>query len=84
MVKELQKQKSVNSSTETETKRINGTVVSVFENGMNNDLDVKTVFDSLYETIHRMYKMRKSLSVKDAKNIIDDLHRIDSVLQFIF
>ena len=84
MVKELQKQKSDNSNKETETEGVKGTIVSVFENGMNNDLDVKTVFDSLYETIHRVYKMRESLSVKDVKNIMDDLRRIDSVLQFIF
>ena len=51
---------------------------------MNNDLDVKTAFDSLYETISKLYKKRESLSVKDVKNIMDDLRRIDSVLQFIF
>ena len=51
---------------------------------MNNDLDVKTAFDGLYETIHGLYKKRESLSVKDVKNIMDDLRRIDSVLQFIF
>ncbi len=84
MVKELQKQKSDNSNKETETEGVKGATVSVFENGMNNDLDVKTVFDSLYETIHVVYKMRESLSVKDVKNIMDDLRRIDSVLQFIF
>ena len=84
MVKDLQEQKSDNSNTETETEGVNGTIVSVFENGMNNDLDVKTVFDGLYETIRRLNKMRESLSVKDVKNIMDDLRRIDSVLQFIF
>ena len=51
---------------------------------MNNDLDVKTAFDSLYETISGLHKKRKSLSVKDVKNILDDLRRIDSVLQCIF
>ncbi len=84
MVKELQKPKPDKPNAETETERVNGTIVSVFENGMNNDLDVKTVFDSLYETIHRAYKMRESLRVKDEKNIMDNLRRIDSVLQFIF
>ena len=59
-------------------------IVSVFEKGMNNDLDVKTAFDSLYETISELHKKRESLSVKDVKNIMDDLRRIDSVLQFIF
>ena len=51
---------------------------------MNNDLDVKTAFDSLYETISGCTRCVKSLSAKDVKNIMDDLRRIDSVLQFIF
>ena len=54
MVKELQKPKSDSSNIEKEMAGVNGTLVSVFENGMNNDLDVKTVFDSLYETILRV------------------------------
>ena len=51
---------------------------------MNNDLDVKTAFDNLYETISELHKKRESLSVKDVKNLMDDLRRIDSVLQCIF
>ena len=51
---------------------------------MNNDLDVKTALDSLYETISELHKNRESLSAKDVKNILDDLRRIDSVLQCIF
>ena len=52
MVKDLEKQKTDNSN--KETKRVDGSMVSVFENGMNNDLDVKTAFDSLYETIRQL------------------------------
>jgi len=51
---------------------------------MNNDLDVKSAFDSLYRTIHELHKMHESLNVKDAKNISNSLRRIDSVLQCIF
>jgi len=84
MIKGLQKPKPDKPNTETETERVKGSIVSVFEKGMNNDLDVKTAFDGLYETISELHKMREALSVKDVKNIINDLRRIDSVLQFIF
>jgi cysteinyl-tRNA synthetase len=81
MVKELQEQKPTNSNIISDW--VDATLVSVFENGMNNDLDVKTVFDGLYETICDLHKKRGTLSVKDIESIIDDLRRIDSVLQFI-
>ena len=81
MVKDLQEQKSDNSNTEPEG--VDGSIVSVFEKGMNNDLDVKTAFDGLYETVSELHKKRETLSVKDVKNIMSDLRRIDSVLQFI-
>src|SRR5208283_3342253 len=84
MIEGLQKPKPDKPNTETETERVKGSIVSVFEKGMNNDLDVKTAFDGLYETISELHKMREALSVKDVKNIINDLRRIDSVLQFIF
>jgi len=59
-------------------------IVPGFENGMNNDLDVKAAFDSLYETIGKLYRMRESLSVRDSKNLLNGLRRVDSVLQCIF
>ena len=59
-------------------------IVPGFENGINNDLDVKAAFDSLYETISKLYRTRESLSVKDSKNLLNGLRRVDSVLQFIF
>lgn len=55
-----------------------------FENSMNNDLDVKTAFDNLFEKIRFLHKKRKTLSSKNLKKILNDLHRIDSVLQCIF
>jgi cysteinyl-tRNA synthetase len=59
-------------------------IVPGFENGINNDLDVKAAFDSLYETISELYKMRKSLSARDSKNLLNRLRKIDFVLQCIF
>jgi cysteinyl-tRNA synthetase len=59
-------------------------IVPCFENCMDNDLDVKAAFDSLYETIGELYRVRESLSAKDSKNTLYGLRRIDSVLQCIF
>jgi cysteinyl-tRNA synthetase len=59
-------------------------IVPGFENGMNNDLGVKAAFDSLHKTIGELYRMRESLSVKDSKNLLNGLRRVDSVLQCIF
>jgi cysteinyl-tRNA synthetase len=81
MVTDLEKQKSANS--ENENEGVKGEVVSVFEKGMNNDLDVKTAFDCVYETVCELHKKRETLSFKDLKNVTSDLRRIDSVLQFI-
>jgi len=84
MVGELQKQKPKNSDAKTETQGVKGSIVSVFENDMNNDLDVKTAFDGLYKAISELYKTRESLNVKDINYLMNDLCKIDSVLQFIF
>ena len=51
---------------------------------MNNDLDVKSAFDSLYETISELHEKRQSLSHKEIKNVLNGLHKVDSVLQCIF
>jgi cysteinyl-tRNA synthetase len=82
MIKELQAT-HVNGSNHDVNALVNGVVLD-FENAMNNDLDVKAAFNSLYETIGELYRMRESLSVKDSKNLLNGLSRIDSVLQCIF
>jgi len=66
------------------TSELIDSVVPDFENGMNNDLDVKAAFDGLYETVSKLYRTRESLSVKDSENLLNGLRRVDSVLQFIF
>ena len=51
---------------------------------MNNDLDVKSAFDSLYQTVSELHRKREGLSGKDIKNVLDALCKIDVVLQCIF
>lgn len=82
MVKELQEAKGAYSNPEVEA--LVGRIVSSFESGMNNDLDMKTAFDSLYETICVLHEIRWSLSVDAVKNILSHLRRIDSVFQCVF
>jgi len=55
-----------------------------FEDNMNNDLDVKSAFDCLITTVNELYKTKATLGVKDIKNILEAVHKVDSVLNFIF
>jgi cysteinyl-tRNA synthetase len=82
MVVALQEAKQTSQAEKQET--FTSKIVPNFESNMDNDLDVKAAFDSLYETISELHKMRVSLSVKDVSGIMSNLHRIDSVLQCIF
>jgi cysteinyl-tRNA synthetase len=59
-------------------------IPSEFENTMNNNLDVKGAFDSLYQKIGELYSMREPLGEKDSQNLLNKLHKVDSVLQCLF
>jgi cysteinyl-tRNA synthetase len=61
-----------------------GEVVSSFEVAMNNDLGVKPAFDGICEAVSELHGKRDNLSAKEIKNVLGDLRRVDSVLQFIF
>ena len=82
MLEELQEAQV--DSANTELNAPIGSIISDFESCLNNDLDAKTAFDSLYETISGLHKKRGSLSAKNVKKLMRDLRRIDSVLQCIF
>lgn len=81
MVADLEKTKPT-SQTERQEKLINK-ITTDFENNMDNDLDVKSAFDSLYETTAKLHKIRQSLGTQDVKNVLDSLRRVDRVLQCI-
>lgn len=61
-------------------------IVSGFEENMNNDLDLKTAFDELYKTVSKLCDLmrEKRLRAEDAKAAMSGLHRIDSVLSVLF
>ncbi len=46
-------------------------ITSDFESYMNNDLDVKSAFDYLAETIMKLHAIRTSLSSKEHKKLVD-------------
>ena len=61
-----------------------GRLTSEFEAHMDNNLDVKGAFDTLKETVTQIHKNRKTLSGEEIKNVLSDLHRIDTVLMCLF
>ena len=49
---------------------------------MNDDLNVKAAFDSVYDALDRL--KQEKIGVEDANAVVSGLRRIDSVLQVIF
>ena len=84
MVQNLRKAKSANSS--EKAKRLADSLILSFNENMNNDLDVKTAFDELYETVSRLDGLirEERLSAEDANAAITNLRRVDGVLKVIF
>jgi cysteinyl-tRNA synthetase len=84
LVQNLRGAKSANPS--EKARKLTGSLVSSFEENMNNDLDVEAAFDELYETVSELYRLIRAdrLSAEDANAAMSGLRRIDSVLQVIF
>jgi cysteinyl-tRNA synthetase len=84
MVQDLENAKAAHSS--EKAKKLIASIVSRFEEDMDNDLDVKAAFDTLYTTVAALHKLMKQgkLSAKEAKTAVSALHRVDSVLQVTF
>jgi cysteinyl-tRNA synthetase len=84
MVSNLGKAKSLKSS--KKAKKLVDEIDREFEVNMNNDLDVKAAFDSLFKTVSKLtaLKTRGKLTSKDASRALASLQKIDYVLQIIF
>jgi hypothetical protein len=82
MIRELQEQKSNRSHSKLD--ELISRLVSDFEHAISNDLSVKSAFDNLFETISELHKNRELLGLKDIKDTLDALRRVDYVLQCIF
>jgi cysteinyl-tRNA synthetase len=82
MVTELQEENSQTSSPQTID--LPREISSEFEEKMNCDLDVRGAFDCVYEKVVQLHAMREGLSVEDAGAVVQNLQRINSVLQCLF
>ncbi len=84
MVKDVQAATSTDSS--ASAKALTKKVVSTFEEHMEKDLDVKSAFDELFSLFAKLQKLKKQkkLSPKDADVAVEDLRKVDNVLQVIF
>jgi cysteinyl-tRNA synthetase len=82
MVADFEKGKPLSLSEKQEM--VTDKITAVFEEFMNNDLDVKSAFDNLYETVSKLHKKLPCVNAKTIKNALDELRKIDTVLQCIF
>ncbi len=84
MVRSLEKAKSEESS--GKAKKLVDDIILAFEKNMNNDLNVKDAFDTLFSTLKKLDNLRKrgKLSYKDARTATDKFRKIDNVLQIIY
>lgn len=84
MVRSLEKAKSEESS--GKAKNLVDYLILAFEKNMNNDLNVKDAFDTLFSTLKKLDNLRKrgKLSYKDARTATDKIRKIDNVLQIIY
>jgi len=84
MVRSLEKAKS--EETSTKAKKLVDGLLLAFETKMNNDLNVKDAFDTLFLTLQKLDNLRKKgkLNYKDACNATNRIRKIDKVLQIIY
>ncbi len=85
LVEDLQKLNSATTTNSNEELRtLVESIPSSFEAKMNNNLDVKGAFDKLYEIIGKLHENKEKLSRKDVQDILQNLRKVDYVLQCIF
>lgn len=84
MSQDLEEAEAARSS--EKAKKLIASIVSSFEENMDNDLGVRGAFDELYGVISALHELKKQgkLSLEDAKATRANLQKIDSVLQIIF
>ena len=60
-------------------------ILPAFEKNMNNDLDVKSAFDEVYDIIHHFHRLKSEnrLGKRELDTLVSYLERIDNVLQVL-
>lgn len=86
LVNKLSITESVNQKSCLEAKRFVKKITEDFEKNMNNDLQVKDAFDSLYKIVSKLvkHKEKHQLNAEDSKKALEKLQAVDHVLQIIF
>ena len=86
MVKKLNATEGSEQQSSAAAKKLVKKIKSDFEEHMNDDLQVKAAFDSMYDTVSGLVKLeeQKMLSAEDSKEALAELKAIDYVLQAIF
>jgi len=86
MVKNLTVAEGSEQKSSVRAKKLVKKIKTDFEENMNNDLQVKAAFDSLYKTVSRLVRLKKrqGLSAEDSREALAKLKAIDYVLQTIF
>ena len=74
------------SRSSEQAKKLVGNIKAGFEKHMDDDLDVKNAFDSLRLKAAALENLAQKgkLSTEDAEKAIEDLKKVDEVLQVIF
>ena len=86
MVNNLEVAVDSEQKSDVTAKKLIKKITTDFEENMNNDLQVKATFDSLYKSVSKLValKEKQKLSVEDSKEALQKLKAIDYVLQVIF
>jgi len=86
MVNKLSVAEGAEQKSSVRAKKLVKKIKTVFEENMNNDLQVKAAFDSLYKTVSRLVRLKEKqeLSADDSREASAKLKAIDYVLQAIF
>jgi cysteinyl-tRNA synthetase len=86
MVKKLGVAEGGEQKSSVKAKKLIEQIKTSFEENMNNDLQVKAAFDSVYKTVSGLVKLKEKqmLSTEDSKKALAKLKDIDYVLQAIF
>ena len=58
-------------------------IAAAFEEHMNNNLDVKSAFDAVAQKLKEIYHKREGMSGLELKKVLDNLRKVNYVLQCI-
>jgi cysteinyl-tRNA synthetase len=86
MVSDILRGAARTSAKDGDAEKLTEALTACFEAGMNNDLDVRSAFDGLFDTVSGLHKLKLkgAIGISDARRIEEQLRKIDGVLQVIF